>query len=242
MAYDWKSGGGGALTGAGTGFALGGPPGAAVGGLLGLLTGFGGSGDKLNKIPTKTKSQQALLNQLLGMISPNGQLGGAYNQGIGLQQQLMNPNSEAVQQFTQPYMDQFNNQIVPQLAERFAGMGAMGGGLSSSGFGQSLSAAGGQLQNQLSALKAGLGQQAAQSLMGQYNNMANLGLGTDSFAYQQQAPSMGSGMLQGYASQGFPGAAQGLNSLSDWYKTYNQGSGSNPYGQGMNAFYTLNGF
>lgn len=159
--------------------------------------------DKMNKVATKTKTQQALMNQLLQMVGPQGQYGRGQQNALNLQQQYMDPSSQAVQQFTQPYMDQFNNQIVPGLAERFAGAGAMGGGLSSSGFGQSLSTAGSQLQNQLAALKAGIGQQAANSLMGQYNNMLNLGLGTDMFAYQQKAPTATGGLMQGWAQSGF---------------------------------------
>lgn len=212
MAYDWGSGGSGALTGAGTGFALGGPIGAIGGGLLGSLMGFGGS-DKMKKIPTMTKEQQALLSQMMQMLGPQGQLGQANQQGIGLQQQLMDPSSNAVNQFSQPYMDQFNQQTVPGLAERFAGMGGMGGGLSSSGFGQALSSAGGNLQSQLAQLKAGLGQQAAQSLMSQYGQMQGRALNAQPFGYQQQAPTAGGGALQGWGQSGFAGANQGLQQL-----------------------------
>jgi hypothetical protein len=123
--------------------------------------------DQPGKLPTMTPQQENLLNRLTQMLGPGGSLGQGYQGALGLQQQLMDPSSEAVQQFAEPYMRQFEQQTVPGLAERFAGMGAMGGGLSSSGFGQALGAAGGNLQAQLAALKAGLGQQAAQQLMGQ---------------------------------------------------------------------------
>ena len=154
-----------------------------------------------------TKEQQGLLNQMMQMLSPQGQIGQGYQQGLGLQQQYMNPSSEAVNQFTQPYMNEFNQQTVPGLAERFAGMGAMGGGLSSSGFGQSLSSAGGNLQAQLAQLKAGLGQQAAQSLMGQYGQMSGMGLGAQPFGYQQPQQGLVPGFLQSWAGSGggFPG-------------------------------------
>lgn len=160
--------------------------------------------DKPSKLPTMNKEQQALLNRLTQMLG-GGALGQGFGESVDYQRQLMDPNSAAVQQFTEPYMQQFEQQTVPGLAERFAGMGAMGGGLSSSGFGQSLSAAGSNLQSQLAALKAGLGQQAASQLMGQYGGMLGLGLGTPAFAYQQQAPSAFGGALQGWAQAGFPG-------------------------------------
>jgi len=169
-----------------------------------LLEKFMG-GDKMKKVPTYTKEQNALLKQILGMLNPGGQLGQGYGQSLDYQKQLMDPSSEAVNQFAQPYMQEFEQQTVPGLAERFAGMGAMGGGLSSSGFGQSLSSAGGNLQSQLAALKAGLGQQAAQSLMGQYGGMAGMGLGAQPFGYQQQGPSMLGGLIGAWGKAGFPG-------------------------------------
>jgi len=63
-------------------------------------------------------------------------------------------------------MDQFQNEIMPGIAERFASRGALG----SSGFGQSLSTAGAGLSNTLAQLKAGLQQQAGDKIMGQYQN------------------------------------------------------------------------
>lgn len=170
--------------------------------LAGGIDMFGGS-DKMKKFETMSKDQKGLLSQIMQMLNPQGQLGQGYQQGIQHQMDLMNPNSEAVNQFAQPYMDQFNQETVPGLAERFAGAGAMGGGLSSSGFGQSLSAAGGNLQNQLAQLKAGLGQQAAQNLMGQYGSMSQMGLGAQPFGYQQKSPSAFGGMLQGWGQSGF---------------------------------------
>lgn len=171
---------------------------------MGLFDYIFGS-NKMKKVPTMDKGQLALLNQLKSMLGPQGQLGQGYGGALSYQQQLMDPSSEAVNQFAQPYMDQFNQQTVPGLAERFAGMGAMGGGLSSSGFGQSLSSAGGALQNQLAALKAGLGQQAAQSLMGQYGSMSGQVLGAHPFGYQAPQQGLLPQFLQAWASGGFPG-------------------------------------
>lgn len=161
--------------------------------------------DDMKQVPTMTRGQTSLLSQLIKMLDPQGLLGKSQQGAINYQQQLMDPSSDAVNQFAQPYIDQFNQQTVPGLAERFAGMGAMGGGLSSSGFGQSLSSAGGNLQNNLAALKAGLGQQAAQSLMGQYGGLLGVGLGAQPFGYQQKAPSAFGGFMQGWGQAGFPG-------------------------------------
>jgi len=165
---------------------------------------FGGQ-DKMEQVPTLSKEQQTHLNQIMQMLDPQGSLGGANNQAINYQRQLMDPSSQAVDQFAQPYMNQFNQQTIPGLAERFAGMGAMGGGLSSSGFGQSLSSAGGNLQAMLAQLKAGLGQQAAQSLQSQYSQMSGQGMNAQPFGYQKKAPTMLGGFMDSWAKGGFPG-------------------------------------
>ena len=164
-----------------------------------------GKSDKMQKIPTMTKEQQNLLSQMMQMIGQNGNLGQGNNEGINYQRQLMDPSSEAVRQFTQPYVNEFEQQTVPGLAERFAGMGGMGGGLSSSGFGQSLSSAGGNLQSQLAQLKAMLGQQAGQSLMGQYGQMAQGALSAQPFGYAKPQQTATGGFLQSWGQNGFPG-------------------------------------
>lgn len=187
--------------------------------IAGASSLFGG-GDKMGKVSTLSKPQQNLLSQMMQMLGPQGQLGQGNQEALGLQRQYMDPSSEAVNQFAQPYMDQFNQQTIPGLAERFAGMGAMGGGLNSSGFGQSLSSAGGNLQNMLAQLKAGLGQQAAQSLMGQYGNMSGQALNAQPFGYTRPQQSGGNAFAQSYANAGFPGMQQGFQGLSDAYQKY----------------------
>lgn len=161
--------------------------------------------DKMNKVDTMSKDQKGILNQIMQMLGNQGGVGKGNNEAINYQRQLMDPNSNAVNQFAAPYMEQFNQQTVPGLAERFAGLGANSGALQSSGFGQSLSAAGGNLQTQLAALKAGLGQNAAQSLMQQYGNLSASGMNAQPFGYQQQGPTMTGGVMQGWAQSGFAG-------------------------------------
>lgn len=166
-----------------------------MGALPGFFGGLGGFGSQQasgpQQLPTKNKQQMQLLQQMLGSLGAGGQLGQAQGQGLGILQQYLDPNSDIYKNFEAPFMQKFEQQTVPGLAERFAGMGAMGGGLSSSGFGQALSSAGSNLQTQLAAMKSGLQRSAINDIFGQYNQMANLGIGTDPFAYyqQQQVPS-----------------------------------------------------
>ena len=84
------------------------------------------------------------------------------NMGQNFLQKLMNPSQEATQEFAAPYMRQFNEQIVPQIAERFSGLGAQ----RSSGFQQAMGSAGGDLMERLAALKGNLGLQGSQAGLG----------------------------------------------------------------------------
>lgn len=166
--------------------------------------GSGGAGkDKLNKIPAKTPQQNRVLSGILDQLESGG-LKQGYGQGVDILQQYLDPESNIYKNFEQPYMDQFEQQTVPRLGERFAGFGAEGGGLSSSGFGQALSSAGSNLQTQLASMKSGLQRSAISDLMNQYNQLTGSALGTDSFAYAHQP--RGTGFNANAVSQSAPWA------------------------------------
>lgn len=147
-----------------------------------------GSPDKLQKIETGTPEQQALHNNILSQaMGMQGQQG-----GYGLAQNYFNSflgdnRQQALDQFSQPYLQQFEEQILPQIAERFAG----GGALSSSGFGQALGGAASGLQAQLAQLFSQLQSQAAGQQYSQFNQLANTGLNYQPFAYNQRQGSGG---------------------------------------------------
>jgi hypothetical protein len=157
-----------------------------------LASQSGGKEGEYNKLETMTPEQRNMLNSLMKQLGSSGQIGQGGQQGTGYMQQMLDPSSEAYKKFEQPYMNQFNQETVPGLAERFAGMGGgMGGGTSSSGFGQALSSAGSNLQSQLAALKTGMQGQAANSLMQQFQNMMGQGLGAQAYGYSHQPASPG---------------------------------------------------
>lgn len=144
-----------------------------------------GSEDKFKKLDTMSPEQKNMFRNYYQMM---GGSGGGVNNAMSYQNELLNPSSESYQKFAQPYMNQFNQETVPGLAERFAGMGGgMGGGLSSSGFGQSLSSAGANLQSNLASLKTGMQSQAANSIMQQMMQM----MGMQPFAYGHQQANPG---------------------------------------------------
>src|SRR6516165_1895689 len=89
-----------------------------------------GTEDKFTKLSTGTKEQEALHNSIIAQAMGLQAPGGGYDLARQYNANLLGPNREqAFQQFSEPYLQQFQEQMLPQIAERFAGMGA----LSSSG-------------------------------------------------------------------------------------------------------------
>jgi hypothetical protein len=159
--------------------------------MAGLAEFLFGSGDKIKQLPTMTGEQQGLLSSLLQQLGILGSPGGSYQGAQNYLSSLFAPDSDVYNTFEAPYYRQFNEQTIPQLAERFAGLGAMGGALSSSGFGQALGAAGAGLQENLAALRGQLQQNAVGQSFGQYNQLANMGLNAQPFAYHNRRGSTG---------------------------------------------------
>jgi len=147
---------------------------------------FGGP-DKLQKIATGTPQQEGLHNNILSQAMGLSEQGGGYQNAQNYYNSLFSPGNEAYENFSSPYINQFEEQILPQIAERFAGAGA----LSSSGFAQALGGAGAGLQSQLAQLFAQLQSQAAGAQTNQYNQLAQTGLNHQQFAYNQRPGSAG---------------------------------------------------
>jgi hypothetical protein len=146
---------------------------------------FGG-GDKFKKMDTMSPEKSQMFQQFMQMLSGMMGQGGGGQQSQQYFQDLMNPESDLYKNFEKPYLQEFEQQTIPGIAERFGGMGAMGGALSSSGFGQALSSAGSNLQTNLAGMKSGMQQDAAKQLQSMFQNMMGLGLGTPEFAYGQK--------------------------------------------------------
>ena len=191
---------------------------------MGFLSSlFGGGG--FEKMPTMTKEQEGLLNQIMQQLGGGGQLGQQYGQALGGLEEFMDPSSEAMQRFADPYMRQFEQQTIPGIAERFAGAGSgLGGSLSSSGFGQALGAAGGNLQSQLASMKTGLQRQAIGDIMSQYGGMTGKALGARPFGYQAPQQGLIPQMLTSYAGAGFPGIP-GMQQGQGFARLFGQGRG-----------------
>lgn len=157
----------------GIGTAIGAGLGALGGGLGGLLGGGKKGGVKQAKIVNP--QQESVLNYLL-------------QQG---QQGLQNPYA-GFQPIAQQARNQFNQQTIPSLAERFTSMG--NSSLSSPAFASQLGQAGAGLEEALAALQSQYG------MKNQQNALQLLALGlSPSFQnfYQQSQPGFGENLLSG---------------------------------------------
>lgn len=152
---------------------------------MGLLDFLFGTKAKTEKLPTMNEGQMGLLQQLLdGLGVPTGQ-------GLDYLSSILSNEPGAFDAFEAPFKTQFEQQTVPGIAEQFSALGA--GSQGSSAFGQALGQAGANLQENLSAQRAQLRNQA----LGQLGQLLNQGLGQKTFGYQQ-TPAQG-GFLQGLA-------------------------------------------
>ena len=183
---------------------------------MGLFDFFTGSPGKFEQVSNLTPEQLRLEKQRRGAAS------GAFGQAGDYWRDILSNNPAAFAAFEAPEQRRFQEQIIPDLAEQFAGMGA--GGLSSSGFRNAAVGAGRDLSERLAAMRAGLRESAA-------SNLYNLGQAalTPHAQYQQtQAPTQG--LLPAFAS----GIGSGLGQYAgNWLGTKGFGSTS-PYG-GINA-------
>jgi hypothetical protein len=190
----------GSLAGPGWGTAIGAGLGTVIGGLGGY---FSHQPDKFGEINNLTPEQQSLLSNINGQM--NGQGGQNYQAAQSYLGNLLNRDPSTYDRFAQPYMQQFEQQTIPRLSEQFAGLGGgLGGGVnSSSGFGQAIGGAGAGLQSQLAQMFAQLQQNASGQSLGQYNQLANLGLGTRAFQPSYQPGNIGfTGQLASGLAQG----------------------------------------
>jgi hypothetical protein len=151
------------------------------GGWGGIIDQIFGSKGNIEQAQNLSPEQQSALKQALSTLTgPGG--------GLEYYMNILGNNPEAFAALEAPMMRQFNEQIVPGLAERFSAVG----GQRSSAFPQALSQAGADLSERLSAQRHQLRGQAA-------SNLLNIGLGTRPFEniYMQGSPG-----LLGYAAQG----------------------------------------
>jgi len=154
--------------------------GVATSGANKLFSGSESNGHK--QTPRLGKKQIPLYDQLIN-ANMNPGAGGSFGTSADYFRDLLSNDSQTMDQLSAPEMRRFNEEIIPDLSEQFAGMGS--GGLSSSGFRNAAVNAGTDLSERLGAIRAGLRTQGAQGL----SHLGQLGLGDyTNNTFQQNAP------------------------------------------------------
>lgn len=145
---------------------------------------FGDRG-KTQRLSTLSPQQEAFQNQIYQILQQIGGGGGGFQSSLGLLQSMLNPESN--QAFENRYRQQYEQEVEPQLAERFAGAGALG----SSGFAQALGAGRSKLESSLADLSSNRQMGAISSILDLYQNLGRQHQGQETFAYRQTPPSAG---------------------------------------------------
>lgn len=165
MAFDWSNALAGGVTGGGIG-AAGGPWGAAAGSVLGLITGgmgFGkGEDESLQWLENFDPETKALIMEALPLAKQGNQNALKYINSI------LSNEPGAFEDFERPALEQFQQDVIPNILERFQNAGMSKG---SSGLNQTLGRAGKELSTNLAAQRANLKQSAMNSLQN-YNSLA----------------------------------------------------------------------
>jgi hypothetical protein len=181
--------------------------------------GISGTKPSLKKFQTLNSQQKSVLKDLLKHLDvdlPSITKQPLFKEGQSYLSSLLSQDPEMMKQFEEPAMRQFQEEIVPQVAERFSGLGAQ----SSSAFNQAMGQQAGSLAERLASMRAGLGMNAAQLGMGyaqlpfqqglQEEQMklarTGLGLGTQPWGYQAFGGQAGVGQ----AAMGGLGQALGM--------------------------------
>lgn len=155
-----------------------------------------GTSGGYKQLSTQNPQQQQLFSQLMQGLQ------GAQGSGMDWLQGILSGGQSAFDAYEAPYKRQFEQETVPGIAERFAGMGS-GGAQSSSAFNQTMGQAGSELTENLAALRGGLQQNALSSLQG----MMQQGY-QPTFENIYQQPTQG--IIPGMLSQAAAGAGQGV--------------------------------
>jgi hypothetical protein len=199
---------------------------------------FTGTPEKRDQVSRLTPGQMPIQDQLQNAAQERG-AGGAFGTSADYYRDLLSNDSADFKAFAAPEQRRFNEQIVPDLAEQFAGMGS--GGLSSSGFRNAAVGAGTDLSERLGAIRAQLRQQGAQGLQGIGQQSL---VPTSDWQTTQQGTEGFLGNLSSGIGQAIPGLLSG--GLSNWMKPQSSGSASkgstSPYGNQSGFSSTLPGF
>lgn len=178
-----------------------------VGSMLGSKSSrWSGTKPHMQRFETLNKYQKKLLKNVTKhpeVQLQESQYNPSYQAGNKYIQDILSQNPEMMQQFEAPYMRQFKEQIVPDLAQRFAS----GGALSSSAFNQSMGQAASSLSERLAAMRANLGMNASSQALAYsqvpfQEQMANQNLNLNRMGLALGTPAFGQAVIPGTEGAG----------------------------------------
>lgn len=154
-----------------------------------------GSAPELQKKATGSKTQQQFgAEDLIKMLQNMMDKGGGLDQANQYDQSLLSQKPQSFEEFSQPYQRQFNEQLLPEIENRYARHGL----LSSSAFGQAVGGAASGFQSELAKLFSQLQDQfrgrqgeASSRQQGLFQNSSQTGLNYEPFAYHEKQGSTG---------------------------------------------------
>ena len=195
-----------------------------------LLSKWLENDDKTEQLSTLTSGQKRGLKDIGKKHHDLGK--GGYNLADSYYNSFLQNPEQAYDQFSSPYLREFQEKILPGIAEKYAGYGA----LSSSGFGQALGGATSNLQSELAKLFSQLQGQAASAQYGQYNQLGSNLLNTQGFGYQHTpgGGGTGAGMLQG---MDWSKISNLFNSSGQQNPQYGMSPAGNQYTQPLTGYY-----
>lgn len=179
---------------------------------MALLDFLFGKKDKFKQKSVFTPEQEQALQQYFQQGIETSPLFGA---GSNYLQNLLSGAPGTFEAFEAPFKRQFEEETIPMIAERFAGLGTGGGALGSSAFGQTLAREGSNLSQTLAQLRSGLQMQALPQALGYAQQpFSNLlaGLGARGFEniYQPGDTGLLGGILSGLGGGFGTSFGQGL--------------------------------
>lgn len=175
------------------------------------------SDSKLKKFDTMGHRERHLLKDILKRIDTKSfdlMSNPVFKSGRDFITNMMNPQSDLYQKFESPFRRQYSEEIVPQIAEQFSAYDSQ----DSSAFKQALSQSASGLESNISNMRQGAMEGAAQQALGyaqapgmMNQNMVNTALSSSGFGYQS-IPG-----VEGWGQRMFGGIAGGASSLLGSY-------------------------
>lgn len=173
---------------------------------------WGGKPAGFAQVDALNPQQQAFRSNMLGLLQ------GPQQSGMDWISDILGGSPEAFAKYERPYMRQFEQEIVPGIAERFAGLGSHGA-QSSSGQQLAMAQAGRELSENLASMRGKLQSEA----LGRLQGMLQLGMAPTQESVYQQPQAGFLGGLAGGSGQGI-GMLGGLTALQRLGILGNQGA------------------